>query len=317
MTRTIGITLGDPCGIGPELVVRTLSKHLAADTKIVLYGSLNLLDMVAKQLDIPPTWRSPSITVVQAGPDPKGGIFDPKDTATRARAVIESLDRAAEDGLAGKLTVLLTAPIDKHVVRSQIPGFSGHTGYLAQRAKVPRAVMLMDNREIRVAFVTEHISLRDVPGEFTAEKLKETVRITADGFTRYLGLRKPHIVVAGLNPHMGETVEGSEEETLIKPTIKELKAEGIEIEGPMAPDSLYALARHETWDVIISPYHDQGMVAVKYAGMEHVVNITLGLPYLRLSPGHGVAYEHVGKGTADTRSFGRSFRIALTGRLAA
>ncbi len=176
-------------------------------------------------------------------------------------------------------------------------------------------MMMLDNTELRVALVTHHIALRQVSHAVTFAAVEETIRVAVRGLQRLFGLDTVRVAVAGLNPHAGELTPESEERQVLEPVLSKLKAEGFHVEGPYAADTLFARARGHKWDLLVSPYHDQGLVAAKYPGLEKVVNVTLGLPFLRTSPGHGVAYDLVGKRSADIRSFERALRIAMTGRL--
>lgn len=309
--KTIGITLGEPCGIGPELAIRTVQKFRQENVHFVLYGSPNLLTRTSESLGITlPT----SATVKGVGPDPSNGIFDDQDLHQRADAVLATLNMATEDVQKGDTSALVTGPIDKAVVRTRLPSFMGHTEYLAQRAGVPKTLMMMDNAEIRVVVLTTHIALRDVSTALSGQMFEEAVRLAAQSFSQWCGIEKPRFAVAGINPHAGETVKNSEEKVILEPVISRLQKEGFRIDGPLPADSLFPKARTGTWDLILSPYHDQGLVAVKYGGLDKVVNITLGLPYLRVSPGHGVAYDLAGKGEANTGSFIRALTIAINGR---
>jgi 4-hydroxythreonine-4-phosphate dehydrogenase len=295
------------------LVARTLSAWPGDETSFHLYGSSKLLERITTRLHLP-SIPANRVHWSNVGPNPADGIFPIEDRRQRAEAVLATLDEACKDAKEGRISSLVTAPIDKSVVRTLLPAFTGHTEYLAEKAGVPRTLMLMDNGEIRVVLLTTHIPLRDVPRTITAGNFEEAIRIATRSFSEFFGIPNPRFALAALNPHAGETTEGAEEETIFKPVIRRLWEEGCQIEGPFPADSLFAKARDGRWDAIVSPYHDQGLVAVKYAGLDKVVNLTLGLPYLRVSPGHGVAYDLVGKGSADTRSFERALRIAATGR---
>lgn len=318
MSRHIAITLGDPCGVGPELALKILAtEKLPSEVTVTLFGSPNLLENKARSLDMPLFWQDPDhpVAVVGCGPDPEDGVFPREDEPLRAESVLAALDHAIDACRRGECQALVTGPLDKSVVRTLLPEFQGHTGYLQARAQSPQTVMLMDNREIRVALVTDHIPLAEVPETLTPKLLESVILATAQGFTRHFGVAKPRLALAALNPHGGETSSRPEEKTVFLPVLKKLARKGLSVDGPYAGDTLFSLARSGKWDAVISPYHDQGLVAVKYNGFEHVVNITLGLPFLRTSPGHGVAYDQVGKTSLDVRSFRRAFNIAITGRL--
>lgn len=313
MKSILGITVGEPCGVGPEIILRSLAKRKESSYQYRVYGSTRLLEKTAKFLDLPKSQSN--VKLIPAGPEPLSGEFEKNDRITRAKATIQALDQAIEDCLQGRISALITAPIDKSIVRELLPSFNGHTEYLAQKSGVNKTVMLLDNTELRVVLATNHISLRDVPQTLSVESLKSRVLIVVRALKEWFGISYPKIALAGVNPHAGELSEESEEELILKPAIYALKKEGVSIEGPFAADSLFPKARNGKWDVLVAMYHDQGLVAAKYPGFHKVVNITLGLPFLRVSPGHGVAYDLVGKNTVDIRSFERALNIAQTGRL--
>jgi len=324
VNQRIGITLGDPCGIGPEITVRTLSKYQKEKVKFVIYGNSSLLEETARQMDTSPFWKleehstsNDSVILKTVGPKPPLGGFKKEDLKSRVRATLAMLDAASKDCLEGTLTCLVTGPIDKSVVRTLLPKFTGHTEYLAEKASISKTVMMLDNTELRVVLLTNHIALRDVAKNITEAQFESSVKITAKALSKWFRIDHPQIAVAGINPHAGEIVNDAEEDHILKPVIKKLKSQGYCIEGPFAADSLFPKARNGKWDLLIAAYHDQGLIAAKYPGIDKVVNVTLGLPYLRISPGHGVAYDIAGKGLADTRSFERALRIAITGKLEA
>jgi 4-hydroxythreonine-4-phosphate dehydrogenase len=175
--------------------------------------------------------------------------------------------------------------------------------------------MLMDNGEMTILLLTGHIPLRDIAATLTQELVESSIRLALSDLKSRFELKKPRIAVAGLNPHAGEIVTNSEESAVFTPVLDRLRGEGIDIEGPFAADSLFPMARGGRWDLIVSGYHDQGLIAAKYPGLDKVVNITLGLPYTRVSPGHGTAYDIAGLGRADPRSFERALKIAFSGRI--
>jgi len=318
--KRIGVTLGDPCGIGPEIVLRSLVNIQSPNTQYIIYGFESLLRSTATKLKMPCFWKtqkkdSEEVLLKSVDPTFDHMVFDKNDIQTRARATMSMLDQVALDCQSGYLSGMVTAPIDKSVIRSVFPKFTGHTEYLAQKAQVKKTIMLLDNSEIRVALLTNHISLKSVADAITKESFESTVQITVKALREWFLLDDPKIAVAGINPHAGELVENSEEERTLKPVIKKFQEQGLKIEGPFPADSLFPRAREGIWDVIFSPYHDQGLVAAKYPGIDKVVNITLGLPYLRVSPGHGVAYDLVGEGRADIRSIKRALQIITTRNL--
>lgn len=312
MIRTLGITAGEPCGIGPELIVRSASMFQSLDCDIILFGNESVLMRTARQLDISPFWNRGRIHLVNCNTDKDD--FEHTDRGARADLTLAALHEASRRALKREIESIVTCPIDKSVVRVRLPDFTGHTGYLAELAEVSKTVMLLDNTELRVILLTEHVALRDVASVLTRDLVETSILISIKALTEQYGFTKLKIAVAGVNPHAGETVRDAEEEQVLKPVISMLRDRGISIEGPFAADTLFPLARNGRWDLLVSPYHDQGLVAAKYPGLDKVINVTLGLPYARVSPGHGTAYDLVGKGCADLRSFHRAVTAAAEGK---
>lgn len=299
----VGITVGDPFGIGPELVLKYLQTLDTAAVGVRVYASA---DQFMPLVDVP------GIAFVEDSelrfPAHAGQLKE------RAAFCLRALEMASADAHGGTISSLVTAPLDKSIVRHADPTFTGHTEYLAKLSGVDRTVMMLDNTELRVVLLTNHLALRDVAASLTIEGIEDVVQITARGMSN-LGISRPTFAMTALNPHAGEIVSDSEETKVLIPAISRLQQKGLNIVGPFPADSFFPKARNGAWDAIFSPYHDQGLVAVKYPGIDKVVNITLGMPYIRVSPGHGVAYDIVGKNVANIRSFARAMDIAITRRL--
>jgi 4-hydroxythreonine-4-phosphate dehydrogenase len=204
---------------------------------------------------------------------------------------------------------MVTAPVQKSTLLDAGFAFSGHTEYLAERTGAALPVMLLASAELRVALVTTHLKLADVPSAITPERLRQTLRIVHADLARYFSLSAPRIAVLGLNPHAGESGHlGREEIEVIEPVIQELKAEGLDLQGPVPADTAFTARFLRTQDVIVAMYHDQGLPVIKHVGFGHAVNVTLGLPILRTSVDHGTALSLARTGLADTGSL----RAALT-----
>lgn len=307
----IGLTLGDPKGIGPEVVLKTLNRfdHERANFKLfVREDDLNIL--CERWFQTMPSWVG-KIACDNALPS----ISDVMTSKARAEFSLEALRHASVEASTHELESIVTGPIDKAIIRHIEPDFTGHTEYLAHLADSKKTVMLLDNGDISVALLTNHIPVREIPKKITAELIYEVVNTLREGLRRHFSKETPMFAMTSLNPHAGEIVASSEEENILIPALKHLQSQGIAIEGPYPADSFFPTAKGGNWDVVISPYHDQGLVAVKYPGIDKVVNITLGLPYLRLSPGHGVGYDIFDKGVARPESFERALEIAITRRL--
>lgn len=235
------------------------------------------------------------------------GRLDPAN----ARSVLALLDRAVEGCLAGEFDAIVTAPVHKAVINDAGIAFTGHTEYLAQRAGVPLAVMMLVGGGLRVALATTHLALADVPRALTREGLLATLRVIDHDLRARFGIARPRILVSGLNPHSGESGHlGREEIDVLGPALEDARRAGIVVEGPIPADTLFIPQRLEAADCVLAMYHDQGLPVLKYASFGRGVNVTLGLPFVRTSVDHGTALELAGSGTADPASLLEAIRLA-------
>jgi 4-hydroxythreonine-4-phosphate dehydrogenase len=233
-----------------------------------------------------------------------------------ARYVLALLDRAIAGTLAGEFDAIVTAPLHKGVINDAGIPFTGHTEYLAQATKSPRAVMLLIAGELRVALATTHLPLAKVSAAITCDSLTEIGTILAQALRAQFAIAAPHIAVCGLNPHAGEGGHlGDEELKVIAPALARLRAAGINVTGPLPADTVFVPQQLKRYDAVLAMYHDQGLPIVKHVGFERAVNVTLGLPLIRTSPDHGTAFDLAGSGQADARSLLAA--VELAGRLAA
>ena len=232
--------------------------------------------------------------------------------ARNAAYVIAMLDRACDGCMNGEFAAMVTAPVQKSTLMDAGYAFSGHTEYLAMRTRAAMPVMLLVSGELRVALVTTHLALADVPRAITRERLRATLRIVNMDLERNFSLAKPRIAVLGLNPHAGESGHlGREEIDVIQPVILELQAEGLNIQGPVPADTAFTPRFLQGADVIVAMYHDQGLPVIKHAGFGNGVNVTLGLPILRTSVDHGTALSLARSGKADTGSLRAALSLAI------
>jgi 4-hydroxythreonine-4-phosphate dehydrogenase len=227
------------------------------------------------------------------------GRLDPAN----ARYVLATLERALAGCVSGEFAAMVTAPVHKGVINDAGVPFTGHTEFLAERTATPRVVMMLAGGGLRVALATTHLALREVADAVTAESLERTLRILHADLVRRFGLPAPRILVAGLNPHAGESGHlGREEIEVITPVLDRLRAEGLRLEGPLPADTLFTPARLAGCDCVLAMYHDQGLPVLKYASFGHGINVTLGLPIIRSSVDHGTALDLAGTGRADPGS---------------
>lgn len=328
----IAITMGDACGIGPEIVAKAFRSGAAAGCFVV--GDVAVMRRAAVTVggllpvavfDAPPTadalpprcipvWPAPGLPedLIEA---PIGRI-DARAGAAAARC-IEAAVALVQQGRAG---AIVTAPIHKEALAAAGIGFPGHTEMLQALAATPGAPlppvrMMLANEELRTVLVTIHQSLRSAIDAVTYDAVLETIRIAHRSAAAW-GLAHPRVAVAGLNPHAGEGgLFGDEELRVIGPAVQAARAEGVDATGPHAPDTVFMRARHTAqhpgeFDVVVAMTHDHGLIPVKYLGVESGVNVTLGLPFVRTSPDHGTAFDIAGTGRADERSLVAAIRMA-------
>lgn len=324
MQRNISISVGELWGIGPELILRTLAETSAAEgISYTVHAPRALMALLAERDHLAEYWAAcqdlPHIRWQASGFEKSataGGaaalsLPEESDQLGRARITQTSLNAAIEACLKGESQALLTAPLDKAIMQKIDPHFVGHTEYLQQQAEVSKTLMLLDNGELRVGLLTNHVDLDQVSALITAENIMQCLSVAREAWPRHFPGEPFKAAVCGLNPHAGELSPSSKENTVMQPTLKKLRDGGMDVEGPFSADGLFPQARaSKKWTMILACYHDQGLVAAKYSGLDKVVNITLGLPFVRVSPGHGVAYDLRGKRAANLKSFKRALMIA-------
>jgi 4-hydroxythreonine-4-phosphate dehydrogenase len=316
----IVITSGEPAGIGPDACVELA--RTAWDADLVVAGDSGLLADTAADLNIPlaitsyDSSRAPSphragtlkVMHIPTARPVSAGHPDPRNAAY----VIEMLDRACDGCMNGEFAAMVTAPVQKSTLMDAGYAFTGHTEYLAARARAALPVMMLLSDQLRVALVTTHLALADVPRAITRDRLRSTLRIVAMDMERHFSVAAPRIAVLGLNPHAGEAGHlGREEIDVIEPVIQELRAEGMDVHGPVPADTAFTPRFLQTADVIVAMYHDQGLPVIKHVGFGNAVNMTLGLPILRTSVDHGTALDLARTGKADVGSLRAALALAV------
>ncbi|TDR23815.1 4-hydroxythreonine-4-phosphate dehydrogenase PdxA [Marinicella litoralis] len=295
----IAITLGEPAGIGAELVAQLAAKDELNDC--VLIGDENLIHQSI------PSSKSLNIHHVPLAVPHQLGRLD----VSNAAYVLETIKIAAMGCVTGRFQAMVTCPIHKGVINDAGISFSGHTEYLAELTETPKVVMMLLNQVMRVALLTTHIPLKDVSAHVTDTEIKQVMKILHQDMQSKFGINQPKIAVCGLNPHAGEAGHiGREELDTIIPALDDLKRQGMDIHGPIPADTLFTPAKVKNYDVILAMYHDQGLAPLKYAGFGESVNITLGLPLIRTSVDHGTALDIAGKGLADAGSLRAALKLA-------
>jgi 4-hydroxythreonine-4-phosphate dehydrogenase len=290
----LALVPGEPAGVGPELCARALAREHAAD--LVVYGDARTLRDAAANLGIAlPAFEHVDVpNAVAAVP----GRADPRNAA----AVIASLESAARDCLEGRIDGLVTGPVHKANINAAGIAYTGTTELLAKQAGRD-VVMMLARPGLRVALATTHLPLRAVPGAISRTSLETTLRVLHAALRTDFGIAAPVIAVLGLNPHAGEDgVLGREEIETIAPVLAKLRSEGFDLRGPLPADTAFLPEKLHEFDAVLAMYHDQGLPVLKSTGIEHAVNLTLGLPYPRVAVDHGTALDIAGKGSADPSS---------------
>ncbi|MBQ8754194.1 MAG: 4-hydroxythreonine-4-phosphate dehydrogenase PdxA [Lentisphaeria bacterium] len=303
---TIALTMGDPAGIGPELAVRAAAeKRWQGKIRFVLYGERSILQAAADR------WTNGQLPeVVSAGVLPFAELVPGRADARCGKLAYDALTLAAKDVLNGKADAIVTAPMNKYSVNLAGIPFTGHTERLAELCQTPDYVMMQSSGKLRMVFVTCHIPLAEVPKRATQAEIVRVTRLLYRAVQQE-GIPSPRLAMAAINPHAGENgCMGLEDETNTKPALAQLRAEGMDIEGPFPPDTLFVKSARERFDGLITMYHDQGHIPFKMLAFDSGVNSTLGLPIIRTSPDHGTAFDIAWKGCADTGSLYAAVELA-------
>lgn len=326
----VAITMGDPAGIGPEIVAQIFRLRPALSRQCLVVGDLATLrravEVTGGLLPVAVIERPGDVAGLPPGCLPVLPVVKLQQpvawgqvSAVAGQAAADAIAWAARAALRGEVAAVVTAPIHKEALAAAGIGHPGHTEYLQALAaehlgctvaEVPVRMML-SNDELRTVLVSIHVGLRQAIDAVTVDNVLETLRITDRHFRRLTG-QAYRIAVAGLNPHAGEGgLFGREDIDIIAPAVAQAQAEGMRVSGPYAPDTVFMRARTGEFDVVIAMYHDQGLIPVKYLGLAHGVNTTLGLPFVRTSPDHGTAFDLAGTGRADPSSLMAAVDAAL------
>lgn len=304
----LAITPGEPAGVGPECTIRLAHEH--PELRLLAVADPQLLAAAANSLNLDvniQTWHPGdevhsgqlscySVPLTQPA---KPGHPEPANAAY----VVNTIKSAVKLVRTGHAAALVTGPVHKGVINDGGIAFSGHTELLAELAGLQKVVMMLTAGSLRVALVTTHLPLRDVPDAITIENVSSSLRITHQELTTRFGISNPLIQVLGLNPHAGEGGHlGTEDARIIQKVINECRKDGINAVGPVPADTAFTPSRLETCDAVLAMYHDQGLPVLKHAGFGKAVNITLGLPFIRTSVDHGTALDIAGKNLADAGS---------------
>ncbi len=319
MTRVVALTSGDPAGIGLEISFKAWT-HLPPHDPFVLIcdpdhaadmgRSLELPMVTVKSADAAPEVFSEGVPVLPVA-FPNRAVPGSPD-AGNAENVLDTIRMAVACWRAGEVAAVCTNPVSKIVLTSGAGfRFPGQTEFLSALSGTESGIMMLCNGNFRVVPVTVHVSLRNVPEKLTGERIEHAIRVSDRALRSDFRIESPRIAVAGLNPHAGENgLMGEEDIHLIRPIVNRLAGEGMAIRGPLPADSMFHAEARESYDVAVCMYHDQALIPIKTIGMPRAVNVTLGLPFVRTSPGHGTAFDIAGENRANERSLIEALTLA-------
>lgn len=321
MILRIVITPGEPAGIGPDITIKIAQQ--AWPVELIVVGDPELLTSRAKQLGLPLKCDLFDADKAPIAYQPGKALkIVPVSLATSCQAgqlnthnanyVIRCLEVATDLCLQHKAHALVTGPVHKGIINDAHIKFTGHTEFLANYCQVTQPIMLFVTPEAKVALVTTHLPLSEVPKAITAEKIQSVIRILHHEFQKRFGLTRPRMLICGLNPHAGEQGHlGCEERDIIEPTLNALRDENFDLIGPLPADTVFTQKQLALADVVLAMYHDQALPVVKYMGFGHAVNVTLGLPIIRTSVDHGTALDIAGASQADEGSLVAALQLAI------
>ncbi len=319
----VGITMGDPTGIGPEIIAKALSMEEPFHAcRPIVFGDREVLSRAIQIQNL-----STTLEVIHKIPEdgylPQKIFFFPLSqlevTSLRfgqpdracGEVMVKYVEEAVKWVRSGRIDAITTCPINKQAINAAGHPFSGHTELLAHFVQASSVAMMFLGSKWKIVLVTTHLPLKDVSRWITANRILSTIRLTDEGMKKYFGIRHPKIAVLGLNPHCGEGgLLGEEERGEILPAMGVAKSQGMKVEGPFPADSFFDLSGDRAFDAVIAMYHDQGLIPIKMFDFKEAVNFTLGLPFIRTSVGHGTAYDIAGRGLADPSNLIKAMQIA-------
>lgn len=315
----IAITMGDPAGIGPEIIAKALARgDIMSFCQPLIIGSASLFRQVLQVLQLNVVLsitkeiaRTPGSGVIFLDRGhPESEIISGQASKAGGSASLDYIRTAVELTRSGLAGAMVTAPINKEAIRQAGSSFPGHTELLAYLTGVKKIAMMLTSGKLRVVLATTHVALNQVGVRLTAEDIFDKIYLSHQ-FMVHFGMSQPRIGVASLNPHAGEHgLFGQEEEQIIKPAVEKALQEKMYVHGPLPADTLFYKALHGEFDLIVAMYHDQGLIPIKMTAFRKAVNVTLGLPIIRTSVDHGTAYDIAGKGIADPASLEEAVKLA-------
>jgi 4-hydroxythreonine-4-phosphate dehydrogenase len=318
----IAITMGDPAGIGPEIISKgLLSDDIYHVCRPLVLGDMGALAMVSKTIASPSfqsistpmdvAGRPGDVPVMPVSNLREDSCIPGQPTVAGGKAMVEYIEKAVELTMTGQVSAMVTCPINKELMHRLGYQFDGHTELLAHLTHTKDYVMMLAGDRLRVSLVTTHCALREVPERLNEELIVKTITITYRALEHDFAIKKPRVAVASLNPHAGESgLFGLEDEGIIGPAVEAARRSGLQVGGPFPADTVFYQAANGRYDAVVAMYHDQGLIPLKLLHFPDAVNITLGLPIIRTSVDHGTAYDIVGKDMADPSSLVAAIKMA-------
>ena len=304
----LGITIGDPAGIGPEISLKVLDKYEEYKNSVILYGSISILNYYKNMLNLssdlslitnPHEFQKGKINIINVADLDINSISIGNVSEICGRSAYLYVEKAIQDALNGRIKAVVTAPLNKEALNKGGYAYEGHTEIFAKLTNTKKYAMMLWSEKLSVIHVSTHCSLKNACERATKERVFDTIELAQQGLQK-MGVKTPRIAVAGLNPHNGESgLFGHEEIEQIIPAIDEAKKKGWNVDGPISPDVVFLKAYNGEYDIVVAMYHDQGHIPLKLLAFGNGVNITLGLPIVRTSVDHGTAFDIAGKGIAN------------------
>jgi 4-hydroxythreonine-4-phosphate dehydrogenase len=321
----LAITMGDPGGIGPEVIVKALFRgEIGEYCNPVVFGDAGVMEEAVRVTGLPVKVRA--ITGIKDSETAPGTIevvhvqtllTNTKGSPSKnaGQAIVEFIKIAVDAAMNGEVKAIVTAPISKESLKMAGYSWPGHTEMLAEMTKAEDFAMMFVSEKLKVILCTIHVPLRNVPDMMSEQLVIKTIRLAKKGMKMF-GFENPRIAVSGLNPHAGETgIMGKEEIDVILPAIKKTQREGVDVQGPFPPDVVFHRAYNGNFDIIVCMYHDQGLIPFKMLAFETGVNVTVGLPVVRTSPDHGTAFDIAWKNRTNPSSMMEAIKLAATLKL--
>lgn len=320
--RPLIVTMGDPTGIGPELILRCLQAGNLPRRPLLVAGDPQVLHATARSLGLMPRlenrgeeqrlcWDNQQLRIKPLSQLNPEKLQPGHPDRACGRAMADYVEWAIEACRCEQAAAMVTCPINKSAINLADCHFPGHTELLAARCGCKKVVMMLAGSRLRVSLVTTHAALSQIPTLLSCEEIFQTIRITDESLRAYFGLKQPRLAVLALNPHAGEQgLFGDEEQRLILPAIEKARGQGIYLSGPHSADTLFYFAARGDYDAVVCMYHDQGLIPLKLLHFDDAVNLTLGLPIIRTSVDHGTAYDLVGTGRANLASLQAAIHLA-------